>query len=823
MSSRGWEVRWLVGTTSARALPLGALRDWVDSAGSGSLEVVRTVIEALTAAPTGKPVVIGVDDVALLDDLSTFVVHQIAQRGTAKLVLTVRDGDPVRDATREVWKAGSFEQLVLQPLSREEITGLVTATLGGYLDLDSADRLWRLTRGNVLYLRNIVDHEVAEGRLAQQGGRWRWTGSPVIPPGLTELIETRMGALPSEVSDVIDVLAVAEPLDLADLAGIVGAAAVEEADIRGLVTIESDGRGTEVRLAHPLYGEVRRERAALTRLRRLRGLVANQLAVADGSEDVQTVVRRAALSLDSNLVPDTVLLTTAAQGAVSLADMPLADQLADAAIRAGAGLDAHLTRSWALAWADPGEAEALLAGIPVGDLGEEDRVFLLAYRAMNFLWGLADPDGAKRLLDEASHHASGRTRDWVDAAYVVYWASMAKPEVARRSAAEVVMDELPGLTGAAASWALGVACGDAGDTAEAVTAFEAGYGIVTRTGQAPHLRYLIGDRHLGALLQAGLIWDARTLAEHLGEQAVDLPGAAQLISTAIAGRAALGAGLPREAHSLLEPVVEMFFASGDVNGLGYRYQIADAIALAMSGAIDESRAALDHLEQHHCPSYQFVDYERELARAWVAASREAVSEAISICVSAAETARANGQFAAEVMCLQTAAQFGDRSGGVRLRELEQTVQGPRVAAAARLADAISAGSGPELASASEEFERMGDLVAAMDAAAHAAMAYRRRDLRGSALGCSTRADALAERSGASTPALRQASQRLPLTDREREVVILLGQNLSSRAIAERLTLSRRTVEGHIYRAMAKTGVATREQLAALLPRRDPPS
>lgn len=118
---------------------------------------------------------------------------------------------------------------------------------------------------------------------------------------------------------------------------------------------------------------------------------------------------------------------------------------------------------------------------------------------------------------------------------------------------------------------------------------------------------------------------------------------------------------------------------------------------------------------------------------------------------------------------------------------------------------------------------MGDLVAAMDAAAHAAMAYRRRDLRGSALGCSTRADALAERSGASTPALRQASQRLPLTDREREVVILLGQNLSSRAIAERLTLSRRTVEGHIYRAMAKTGVATREQLAALLPRRDPPS
>lgn len=116
---------------------------------------------------------------------------------------------------------------------------------------------------------------------------------------------------------------------------------------------------------------------------------------------------------------------------------------------------------------------------------------------------------------------------------------------------------------------------------------------------------------------------------------------------------------------------------------------------------------------------------------------------------------------------------------------------------------------------------MGDVVAAVDAAAHAALAYRRQDLRGSALGCSTRAAALAQRCGISTPALRQASQRLPLTDREREIVMLLGAGLSSPAIAKRLTLSARTVEGHIYRAMAKTGTASRDELAALLPRHEP--
>ena len=53
---------------------------------------------------------------------------------------------------------------------------------------------------------------------------------------------------------------------------------------------------------------------------------------------------------------------------------------------------------------------------------------------------------------------------------------------------------------------------------------------------------------------------------------------------------------------------------------------------------------------------------------------------------------------------------------------------------------------------------MGDLVAAVDAAAYAALTYRSQDLRGSALSCSARADALAEQcGGASTPALRRAS------------------------------------------------------------------
>ncbi len=250
----------------------------------------------------------------------------------------------------------------------------------------------------------------------------------------------------------------------------------------------------------------------------------------------------------------------------------------------------------------------------------------------------------------------------------------------------------------------------------------------------------------------------------------------------------------------------------------YRYRVPHVTALAIRGSTDEAAAtlaALDNVQR----TFRSLDYERSLARAWVTAGHGAVSEAITIVLSAAKRARAAGRFAAEVICLQTATQFGDRTSAARLHELESVVEGPRVGLAARFAAAMRDGDAVELSSVSEEFDRMGDLVAAVDCAAHAALAYRRQDKRGSALGCSTRAEALADRcGGARTPALRQASEALPLTDREAEIVMLIGEGLSNRAVAERLTLSIRTVESHIYRAMLKTGTTSRDDLVALLPR-----
>ena len=71
----------------------------------------------------------------------------------------------------------------------------------------------------------------------------------------------------------------------------------------GLVNVERTGGGLMARLAHPLFGELRRASAGEMYLSGIRGRLATRLAK-DGDTDMQATVRRALLRLESDLDPD---------------------------------------------------------------------------------------------------------------------------------------------------------------------------------------------------------------------------------------------------------------------------------------------------------------------------------------------------------------------------------------------------------------------------------------------------------------------------------------------------------------------------------------
>lgn len=54
----------------------------------------------------------------------------------------------------------------------------------------------------------------------------------------------------------------------------------------------------------------------------------------------------------------------------------------------------------------------------------------------------------------------------------------------------------------------------------------------------------------------------------------------------------------------------------------------------------------------------------------------------------------------------------------------------------------------------------------------------------------------------------------PLTPREREIVALVAQGLTSRQIAEELVVTERTVDTHLEHVRGKLGVRSRAQITA---------
>ena len=72
-----------------------------------------------------------------------------------------------------------------------------------------AERMWNLTRGNVLFLNHLVTQELHAERLINRNDHWRWEGTMQVSQSLVDLMDSRMGATCDPVLDVVDLVAVA--------------------------------------------------------------------------------------------------------------------------------------------------------------------------------------------------------------------------------------------------------------------------------------------------------------------------------------------------------------------------------------------------------------------------------------------------------------------------------------------------------------------------------------------------------------------------------------------------------------------------------------
>jgi ATP/maltotriose-dependent transcriptional regulator MalT len=518
---------------------------------------------------------------------------------------------------------------------------------------------------------------------------------------------------------------------------------------------------------------------------------------------------------------DTGMLTDAAWVANAVFDHALAERLARRAVDAGAGMRASLALGDALnRQGRGGEARAVLEPLSALASTDQERVDVAVAR----YFGLTVEHGFQPEIDSVLLDAEQQVRDRAlrgflraQRATLLSFAGKLDEGLALAcSCMEAEPDEVTELRAVSPMGGVWIATGRLDAAAElGARMFEP---ALRHRDDVPQALLWVMTIQLSALVMAGRLREADELTSFV-EAAVS-SGAASAESTSFLafarGMVALQRGQVHTARrALLEGVAGMAQTTARAH-LGFPLaHLVEACALTgdVEGAIAASARA-DELAERVALYEGLV----RRARGWAALARGGRELAADMLDDAADWAGAHGQRYAQMRALHDALRIGVRGSLAEdLLGIVSNVEGPIAHIIGAHARAAADDDAAGLEAVAEQFEQLGALLLAAEAAAQSAVAFRSSGLRGRAERAEAHAATLNEAcGGARSPVLEDLQQPVPLTLREREVVRLAADGLPSNEIAERLFIATRTVEGHLQRADAKLGVNDRRSLARVL-------
>jgi DNA-binding CsgD family transcriptional regulator len=816
----------VLATRAAASIPFGAFADLVpDSVASlTGPALLRAVSSSLRRrGHNGRPPLLVIDDAHVLDAASAALVLSLAAAGDAAMVIAaVRSGEPCPDAVTALWKDRGALRLDLQPLSAADVTRLLEAALPGGMVTSRLAR-WAAdhSAGNPLYCRELVLAGLAAGSIGQAGGVWRRTGPPVLSQRLAELLHERVGVLSAAEREALELVVLAEPAELSLLERLTGPAPLAALEQRRLIAVDGTAP-PRVRLGHPLYGDVIRQDLGQVRRRQLAAVLADALEER-GDPGPRSLLRVAAWRLDAGTARPG-LLTRAAYAASMLSDQQLAARLASEALWLGGWADAGL----ALARAEVrrnhlAAAEEALAPWE-GRAGSQDQAKeYITERVPLLRWGLSRPPDADALL--------ARARAWYPATswrqHLQGWAVLLAEDAGQLDQAARLGQDLlaqPGLepdTRLLAAFPTSVALLFTGRTGQARQVVDSCFPLARRLG--PGLReyaWAVLAMWVGARLEsshdAGVV---EPLARQAHRYALDHDDEELLgLSAIVLGRIALCQGaLGTARQHLAEASVHLTDCDPrQQHGVGLA-MLAQTEALRGDAAAAQAalaRAAADYpvLQATHWLSRR--EYAR--ARIWLAAAEGDLATAQHAALAAASEC---GQFLlTEITFCHDALRLGHPATAIaaRLGELADRTDAELPHAMAAHAQAAAASNPAALEAAAARFAAAGAFLLAAEAQATAARTYTGQGHTKNARHATARAHQFAAACpGAHTPLL-QAPTAPGLTAREQQVAQLAAHGLTSDQIAQRLVISARTAESHLYHAFRKLGVHTRNELQVLL-------
>jgi len=816
----GVRIAWVQATQAAASVPLGPFAGVIptDVRSDDQFELLRRSVASLRDLAGGGPLAVGVDDAHLLDATSAALVLQLATSAAAFVIATVRSGELCPDAIESLWKDAGATRLELSTLSEDETRKLVETVVGGPIEERAQAWIWETSGGNALYAHELALGVLEKGMLTEVSGLWRLRNGAPVNASLVELISARLAGVAPAERRLIELLSLGEPLQLAELLQAIGAEPLQAAEDRELITIDGPAPDAEVRLAHPLYGEVIAAALGSLRARELR-LELAAVVQARARLTAEDSLRVCGWLIDAGETPPLRMLVDAARAANLSGAPELGADLASRAVNAGAGVDAMLVLARSHAITKRFEAaEAVLAALD-GQIESQDvAVGYLQQRIRGLYWGLRRPDEARAVYERAQ-------RWWSDPAW--------------RRRLDVVWFELAALLD---GWAGTVDRAQLSAEMLADESLEEGVRKEIELVHAMNLFY--SGRVLEAYALIGSLRPEIPLSGHHAERALiawclvsfesgqavpDLEAemtsivargvragdrAACGLGALTLGGLALAAGRYRDAARWLAEA-ELNFEHRDTFGalmIARAFQVGVACGTGDDRVQEAMQRCHDALQGHE-PLPNQIPY---LARAegWASA---ALGDRVG-----AQRLLLDGAARLDHMPLQAgelhyeALRVGAPPATVarNVSALRERCNARLMAAYADHCTARADNDGQALLAVAEEFARIGVLRYATEAAADAARSFLAAGRLDSARRAAARSRELfAEGQGGQLPVIDGlTAAAVDLSPREAQLVELAKLGLSNPQIAERLVLSKRTVESHLYRAMQKLGVSDRRDL-----------
>jgi DNA-binding CsgD family transcriptional regulator len=820
LEAEGMTTRFVLGTETGQAVPLGAFHRMLPV--EDPHEPAAMLAAAHRALAREANLVIVVDDAQLLDPLSALLIHQLAANGATPLIVTIRSGDAVPDAVTALWKEQLLLRLDVETFTRAQTEELVNAVLDGDVDSSVIDHLQDLAHGSPLVLRGLLNAAREDDALVHHGGRWRLQGPLRVGADLNELVVARLETLAADEYEVVEIVAAAELLDWDILRTLCATDAVARTEHRGAIQFIADGSHTVTRLSHSIFGEVVRQRSGTARTRQLNTVLARHFseflrAQAQHSvrPDVRSRIQLARFMTRSDMTPDLEVIIDAAAGAVTMSNLVLGEELARFAFDRGGGLPAAIVLADAISWQGRGqEAEAVLAAF--GPDGADDLMTVRwgCLRAANLFFGCGQSAAARAVLTTVRDRVASEVMlSFVTAMEVsIAFFGGDVPTAVSMGLAALDTEMMPMATVWAAMATAG-ALALSGRFAQVGSIAERGVQAAERCESGPQ-RYTIGLAEVLGFAEAGDLDAAERVCGRYSAMTVGVPQAEAIVN-ALVGRVELARGRVMAACEALQTSL---WTMSESLPAGWVMLVASWLAQAEGacGNAEGASAAVARAEETNGPQVAVFLPELELGRSWHRACAGETTAARDHALRAAQMARNAEMQAVEMRALHTAVRFGERSHYPRLRQLAAQLDSPLAAAITAHSRGLADHDGCLLDDAADQFDQIGATALAADASAHAAREYARSGTRINELESATRAHWLASRCGLLTPAIACIEDPLPITDREREIASLVGAGMTNREIADRLGVSVRTIDGHLYRIFSKLRIEDRDQLARLV-------